>query len=122
MNTELIHYLDEIAQRSLGGDIVWSQPNPSTFQWLQEADGERFYVTIQRAGRRRPKGLLEQAVQNEASEYLFQVQDRTTRQTILSLSTSERPETTSVLSNIYDNATRGMDIQATNVLKKLLRS
>lgn len=125
MNSEtnqLMDYLYKIAERSLNGDIPWNQPNPSTFQWIQGTnDGDSFFVTIQKAALPSVKGTLGMISKGyDENVYLFQVQDRSTKQTVLSLSTKERPDVYDPLAEIYHNAEKGMDVRATSVLKRLL--
>lgn len=125
MNTEtneLMEYLFRIAKKSLHGEIPWNQPNPSTFQWVQDNDGDYFFVTIQKAIKPGLKGLKAFTGQDDGIDqvYLFQVQDRKTKQTVLSLSTKERPEVFEALAEIYYSAEKGMDVRATSVLRRLL--
>jgi hypothetical protein len=130
MSTEknsLKDYLFEISQKSSEGEIPWSQPNPSTFQWIQDSGSDLFLVTIQRAGLPRSryispsvKASLGSIGSIDEDTYLFQVQDRRTKQTIISLSTKERPEVSISLKKIFHSAEKGMDVRASNVLKKLL--
>jgi len=121
---ELMDYLFRIAKKSLAGEIPWSQPNPSTFQWIQNSGSDSFIVTIQKADAPRglrSKGLLDISFDSkEESVYLFQVQDRLNKQTAISLSSKERPEIFSALDKIYHGAEKGMDVRATSVLKRLL--
>ena len=120
INQQLMEYLEKIAQKSLHGEIPWNQPNPSTFQWLEETDEVPFLVTIQKAeAPRLRKSLLAQ--EHERFVFLFQVQDRRTKQTLVALSSRERPETFDALEQIYRSAEKGMDVRASNVLQQLLR-
>jgi hypothetical protein len=120
VSRELMTYLSQIANKSLVGGIPWNQPNPSTFMWLKSVDGDEiFQVTIQKATAPRIKpGLLAYALENHT--YLFQVNDRKTKQTSISLSSAERPELQAVLESIYISAEKGMDIRSSQVLQKLL--
>lgn len=118
---ELLDYLRRIAKKSLAGDISWNQPNPSTFQWMQRSGDDLFHVTIQKAAA--PGGLrgLKMITDpRDESVYLFQVQDRSNKQTSLSLSSKERPEVFEALAEIYHGAEKGMDVRATSVLRRLL--
>ena len=124
---ELMDYLFEIAQKSLKGDIPWNQPNPSTYQWIQNSDKANFLVTIQRAGL--PKSrfasgvtlkMAGSSVFSDDDTYLFQVQNRTSKQTVMSLSTKERPEVAMPLKEIFHGAEKGMDVRASSVLRELL--
>ncbi|MEJ8680039.1 hypothetical protein P0C22_15980 [Plesiomonas shigelloides] len=120
--SQLKEYLHKIARKSLDGQIPWSQPNPSTFQWVQISDDKYFIVTIQKAETPRSlkaKFSLDQLLDGE-SVYLFQVQDRTNKQTEISLSSKERPDFFEPLAAIYHGAEKGMDVRATNVLRRLL--
>ena len=122
---ELMNYLLEIAQKSSEGEIPWNQPNPSTFQWVQDSDEDHYLVTIQRAGHPKNRHLSSSLLKATLSSldedtYLFQVQDRSNKQTVISLSTKERPEVSTYLQRIFHSAEKGMDVRATSVLKKLL--
>jgi hypothetical protein len=110
---QLMQFLAEIATRSQAGGIDWTQPNPSTFNW----NDTQFLVTVQRASIPRRNLLVPEP---EESSYLFQVLDKTTKQTVVSLSSKDRPEFARVLAAIYKGAERGMDIRASNVLRNLL--
>lgn len=113
--TQLHSYLVEIASRSQVGEILWTQPNSSSFQWT---DG-KFTTLIQKAStpRLRIGATLDRS---DEVNYLFQVVDRTTRQAVVSLSSKDRPEFARVLAEIYRGAERGMDVGAVNVLRTLL--
>lgn len=118
---ELLDYLYRIAKKSLAGDIPWNQPNPSTFQWVQRSGDDLFHVTIQKAAA--PVGLRGFSTLKDSrdeSVYLFQVQDRSNKQTTLSLSSKERSEIYEALAEIYHGAEKGMDVRATSVLRRLL--
>ena len=82
---ELMDYLYKISHKSLHGDIPWNQQNPSTFQWIQSSDNDHFQVTIQKAATPPLRGLLILEAK-EQSIYLFQVQDKSNKQTVISLS------------------------------------
>lgn len=116
---ELHHYLAEIAQRSQHGEITWTQPNPSTFHWIQQADDDQLQVVIQKASN--PK-LRKSAIAIGHDEfiYMFQVQSKRNRQTVMSISSGERPEFARVLAEIFQGAERGIDVRSTMVLRKLL--
>lgn len=123
MNEEanmLLNYLMEIAQKSNQGEIDWTQPNPSTFQWSDNRSNNHFIVTIQKA--LTPKVRFNNSNELvESSQFLFQVLDRSTKQTVVSISSKERPDFYSALQHIYKGAERGMDIRASKVLKMLLK-
>lgn len=115
---ELNDYLLGIAQNSMQGEIPWTQPNPSTFLWLQEQDDIAYQVTIQKAGevsKNALRGYLRQDI-----TYMFQVQDRSNKQIVISLSTNEKPEVYDALEAIFHGAEKGIDVRTTNVLRKLL--
>ncbi len=118
---ELNEYLFEIAQNSMKGEIPWNQPNPSTFLWLQETDDISYQVTIQKAAKARLRGRAATLDgRHEDVTYMFQVLDRRNKQTVISLSTNERPEVFDALEKIFHGAERGIDVRSTNVLRKLL--
>ncbi|MHA7811420.1 MAG: hypothetical protein ACX933_16525 [Marinobacter adhaerens] len=120
----LYQYLAEIARRSFEGEINWTQPNPSTFQWVQETDDELYITTIQKASMPHTAGNLQglKSLKDSyrKSVYLFQVQDKRKRQVLLSLSTRDRNDVYEPLERIYEAAEKGMDVRASNILKKLL--
>jgi len=119
---DLNEYLMEIAHESMDGIVPWNQPNPSTFIWIKNTDDIYYQVTIQKAVKARIKRLGEpRDIKNESVTYMFQVLDRKTKQTVISLSTSERPELFSALETIYQSAETGMDVRSANVLRKLLK-
>lgn len=118
---ELQDYLYKIADRSLAGEIEWNQSNPSTFQWVQITQGETFHVTIQKAGKPSlGRTIRESMLAQEESTFLFQVVDRNSKQTVISLSSKERPEFYDPLFRIYHGAEKGMDVRAASVLRRLL--
>ena len=57
----------------------------------------------------------------EENTYLFQVRNRNNRQTVMSLSSAERPEFNKVLAGIFRGAEQGIDLQSSKVLKNLLK-
>lgn len=116
-DSALTEYLAEIIDRSQRGDIFWTQPNPSTYQWNEVAKEKHFVVTIQKASAQKLKGL---SFEEEVS-YLFQVVDKSNKQTLLSLSSKERPEFSKILGGIYRGAELGMDLRASSILQELLR-
>lgn len=120
---ELQDYLYKIADKSLAGEIEWNQSNPSTFQWIQQSHGEIFHVTIQKAGK--PFASLSRTIREsmsaqEGTTFLFQVVDKNSKQTVISLSSKERPEFYEPLFRIYHSAEKGMDFRAASVLQRLL--
>ena len=118
---ELMDYLFRIAKKSIAGEIPWDQPNPSTFQWVQRADGDIFLVTIQKsAAPIGARGLRSLAEARENLAYLFQVQNKANKQISISLLSKERPDVLEALAEIYHGAEKGMDVRATSILRKLL--
>jgi ABC-type lipopolysaccharide export system ATPase subunit len=116
---ELHKYLAEIADRSQHGDITWTQPNPSSFHWLQITDDDQFQVVIQKA--KNPKSRLSSHSEELEFVYMFQVQSKRNRQTLMSISSGERQEFYRVLAGIFEGAERGIDVRSSNVLRKLLQ-
>lgn len=119
---ELINYLKEIAKRSLSGEISWIQPNPSSFIWNQSSDNDSYVVTIQKASNPKYiKNIFSSELSNDARNvYMFQVQSKANRQTVVSLSSGDRPEFSEILSEIFESAERGVDVRSSKVLEKLL--
>ncbi|HHP0286725.1 MULTISPECIES: hypothetical protein [Acinetobacter calcoaceticus/baumannii complex] len=111
----LSEYLHEIAQKSKHGDITWTQPNPSVFQWYSEE--QNMLVTIQQASTL--KTLADLFTPDKVS-YLFQVVDKSKKQTLVSISSKERPEFFEQLNEIYIGAKQGIDQQSSSVLARLL--
>jgi len=116
---ELYNYLTEIAERSQNGDILWTQPNPSSFHWLQITDDDQFQVIIQKA--KNPKSRIRAISDEHEFVYMFQVQSKRSRQTLMSISSGERQEFYRVLAGIFEGAERGIDVRSSNVLRKLLQ-
>lgn len=112
----LSEYLHEIAQKSEYGQITWTQPNPSVFQWYSEE--QNMLVTIQQAST--VKTLADLLFTPDKVSYLFQVVDKTKKQTLVSISSKERPELFDQLNEIYISAKQGIDKQSSNVLARLL--
>ncbi len=110
----LVPYLEEIAKRSAEGTISWSQPNPSTFQWVEARGTDNFTVTIQKAVS--PINKLIDLANNVV--YLFQVTDG--KKTVVSISSKDRPEFVRQLALIYLGAEQAMDLRASQVLRRLL--
>jgi hypothetical protein len=118
---ELMDYLEKIAHKSMLGDIPWNQPNPSTFQWVQDTGNNYFQVTIQKAVKPVSyKTFIKNGNNIEEATYLFQVIDKKSKITAISLSSKERPEAFKALANIFKGAEKGIDVRASHVLKKLL--
>lgn len=122
LSSGLSSYLDRIAEKSQNGEISWTQPNPSVFQWIRSTEDGELRVTIQKAEfpRSAIRSLGEVSRANAGTTYLFQVQNRRSRQPSLSLSSKERPDVFQSLEKIYKSAERDMDLQATQVLRQLL--
>lgn len=114
---ELIVYLNKIAVKSLAGEIPWSQPTPSTYQWLKQVKDISLYTTIQKANIPRQRGEVQ--FSSREDHYLFQVQD-SKKNTLISLSSKERPDFLESLVSVYKGAERGMDSRASFILKTLL--
>lgn len=112
-------YLNKIAERSRCGDISWIQTSPSTFQWIEEQNNNVFTVTIQKAAS--PRNFIASSGLQKPFQYLFQVFDKASKKTVVSISTTERPEFFPVLSDVYNGAERGMDMMATKILAQILR-
>lgn len=117
-------YLQELANRSRSGSINWNQPTPSTFQWVSKTDNGEMFVTIQRASlpmkEMLSNNLYPDRTKNISWSFLFQVINKTSKQTVVSLSSKERPDLYNDLSEIYNSAEVGMDIHASSVLRNLL--
>lgn len=125
MNNEsqnLHRYLNEIASRSFAGSIPWNQPNPSTFQWVKDSEGESFTIIIQKASNPKSRQTASLLSRIEEHTYLFQVQNRRSRQTVMSLSSADRPEFNKVLATIFEGAEKGIDVRSSQVLRKLLNN
>ena len=127
MNNEtqqLLMQLHEIAERSLHDDISWSQPTPSTFQWVKESPDGSLVVSIQRAISNIAlfKSLSDKKALSdpENSDYLFQVQEMSPKRVLVSLSSKERPELGPAMADVYASAERGVDARAARVIGKLL--
>jgi hypothetical protein len=123
MNNEtndLMQYLSQIARNSNYGEIPWNQTNLSTFEWMQTSAEDHFHVTIQKVVDPTLRELAASLSNEPDAIYLFQVQDRRTEQTIISLSTKERPEIYDELAEIFHGAEKGMDVRAGNILRRLL--
>lgn len=121
---QLLSQLSEISERSLHGDISWSQPTPSTFQWIKETPEGSLVVSIQRAVSSMAifKSLGDKKILGdpENSDYLFQVQEMSPKRVLVSLSSKERPELTRAMAEVYMSAERGVDSRAAKVIDRLL--
>ena len=110
--------LNEIVDKSFAGEIPWIQQNSTTYLWLKETSNSSYKSSIQRA-----ESTVSSAIQILGATkptYLFQVQDRESKITIVSLSSKERPELHNVLEYIYKGAERGIDISSSKILKNIL--
>lgn len=123
-SNELFEYLKVIADMSFAGEIPWHQPNPSTFQWTHQVENEKYQVVVQKAlapkKMRTHISLNTNISEDKKFTYLFQVVNRTTKQTEISISSAERPEFYEILGNIFSGALKGIDRRSGNILKKLL--
>lgn len=118
----MISLLHEIANRSLNGSIPWTQPTPSTFQWVQDKESGGFVVNIQRAiSATSALRALAGANIYEDADYLFQIQETSPKRVLVSLSSKERPELGKVLADLYGSAERGIDQRTNAVIERLLR-
>lgn len=127
MNVEtqqLLNQLREISEKSLNGEISWSQPTPSTFQWIKETLEGSLVVSIQRAISTFGvlKSISEKGVINNPNsfDYLFQVQEMSPKRVLVSLSSKERQELQEELANVYASAERGVDSRTARVIGRLL--
>jgi hypothetical protein len=127
MNNEtqqLLTQLHGIAERSLRDDVSWSQPTPSTFQWIKESSDGSLVVSIQRAISNMAllRSLSDKNSLNdpENSDYLFQVQEMSPKRVLVSLSSKDRPELAHAMAEVYASAERGVDSRAARVISKLL--
>lgn len=118
---QLMQVLDDIADRSKRGAIEWTQPAPSMFQWSLPLISGNLLATIQRAKIPRRQGLLTFSVDGETeSSFLFQIVNKASNDTILALSSAERPEFRNALAAIYKGAEQGADVRAGQILRSIL--
>ena len=125
MNSEsesLQLYLQQIINLSLDGKIPWVQSSPSTLNWNRKTSTDHYVVSIQKAYN--PKfreleglGLLKT---NDKIDYLFQISDKKSASSLLSISSKDRPEYYSALSLIYKSAEKSVDIRASRILEEIL--
>ena len=127
MNNETQQLLDQLRQisnRSLGGEISWSQPTPSTFQWVKETPEGSLVVSIQRAFSSlavfKVLGEKNSLSNPESFDFLFQVQEASPKRVLVSVSSKERPELAGVLAEVYASAERGVDSRTARVIDRLL--
>ena len=114
----LISELEEISKLSHEGMIEWARASSSTFQWIQGETESHYVVSIQKANA--PRNFIASKEPQHKLQYLFQVSDKQTKKTIVSISTTDRPEYYNVLEDIYQGAEIGMDMRAKNILAKLI--
>lgn len=121
---KLLEQLRQISNRSLGGEISWSQPTPSTFQWVKETPGGSLVVSIQRAfsslAAFKVLGGKNSFIDPGNFDFLFQVQETSPKRVLVSISSKERPELVGALAEVYASAERGVDSRTAQVIDRLL--
>ncbi|WP_139133816.1 MULTISPECIES: hypothetical protein [Pseudomonas] len=131
VTNQLFSNLAQIASRSNIGLIVWVQSSPTIFQWDQ---GNGLVASIQKAAGSNAKvlsaGIVSAAIMSAGftdslksqsdEQYLFQVVKKDENNTVMSLSSRERPELKDALKSIYEAAQGSMDSSANAILNKLL--
>ena len=124
MNDELqnmVELLRRVARRSMNGEIDWTQPNPSTFQWIHDSEGSSLVVSIQRAiTNNAAMRLMGIAAPESTADYLFQIQESSPKRVVVSLSSKERPQLKHALEELYSSAERGIDQRTNKVIERLL--
>lgn len=124
MNFELEHMsrlIGQVAEKSDAGEIDWTQPNPSTFQWVRSTGEGGLVVSIQRAISQHGAALkIMGLTAQEAAEYLFQIQEDPKKVVVVSLSSKERPHLKVALEGLYASAERGIDRRTNQVIERLL--
>lgn len=125
MSQELEHMselIGQVAEKSDRGDINWTQPNPSTFQWLrQDGGGDALVVSIQRAIASSATAMKIMGLSpRDAAEYLFQIQEAGAKRVVVSLSSKERPQLKGALEALYSSAERGLDQRTNRFIERLL--
>jgi hypothetical protein len=118
-SNELKRYLRKLTERTQNGDMEWRQQAPTSFQWTQMSKDAPRTVTLQKATDTTKIRLGSRSFEVEYV-YLLQVISASTRQTLLSLSSKERPDLGQDLAALYAAAESGVDVQAARVLKQLL--
>ncbi|WP_416638232.1 hypothetical protein [Pseudomonas sp. OHS18] len=126
---KLTSNLKELSRRTESGEIAWLQASPTVFNWDQ---GNGLVASIQRAGgptQRVYQGLVSKAAllaagieadDRDGGQYLFQVVEKASKNTVVSLSSKERPELKGVLERIFSTAQASVDVSASKVLDELL--
>ena len=118
---QLIQYLSQLAIRTAGGDVVWSEINPSTYVWKSQRNGVTSAVAIQRAS----ANAFELLSTKDGWNYLLTVTENAGEQgakakQILAITSSEKSELKDVLREIYAVAQDSSERQAVFILKGLL--
>lgn len=101
---ELNRYLTELAEKSLRGELSWVEATPSMYA-LRIEDSR---ATIQRA------------TNSGVAQFLFEVRKLTSREPLLSLSSSEKIYLKASLSRLFEAARSSTDRRAAAVLGDLL--
>lgn len=124
-SNELVDYLSEVANLSLNGEVPWTQPNPSSFRWIKEVEGDSLVTTIQKITNPRHRASVNVKIMGEVSkfdlDFMFQVQRSRSRDVLMALSSEDRPEFKRVLREIFESAEKGIDRRSSDLLRKLLR-
>jgi len=118
---EMIELIRRVAKRSMNGEVDWTQPNPSTFQWIHDSDGGTLVVSIQRAITMNTAArLMGLSAAENTADYLFQIQESAPKRVVVSLSSKERPQLARALEELYSSAERGIDQRTNRVIERLL--
>ena len=124
MNDEKEYMIDlirKVSNKSMNGEIDWTQPNPSTFQWIHDTQNNPLIVSIQRAITTNAAArLMGLANMESIADYLFQIQESSPKRVVVSLSSKERPQLTNALEELYASAERGIDRRINRVIERLL--
>ncbi len=124
MNDEKEYMIDlirKVSNKSMNGEIDWTQPNPSTFQWIHDTQNNPLIVSIQRAITTNAAArLMGLANMESIADYLFQIQESSPKRVVVSLSSKERPQLTNALEELYASAERGIDRRTNRVIERLL--
>lgn len=118
---DIAMYLDEVAEKSALAEIKWDRVNPTTFRWSQDADGQNYVTSIQKASTPSRVVLVNgRRVEQGGDIYLFQIFQRGKPEPIIALSSKERPDIQESLVRVFESVEAGMDVQAKQILSKLL--
>mgnify|MGYP001355677732 CR=1 FL=1 len=124
MNDEKEYMIDlirKVSNKSMNGEIDWTQPNPSTFQWIHDTQNNPLIVSIQRAITTNAAArLMGLANMESIADYLFQIQESSPKRVVVSLSSKERPQLTNALEELYASAERGIDRRTNRAIERLL--